>query len=58
MAEKREYSKKELGMLFGTLAGMISGVGLYILTGQILFLLLVGLGAGVGLSIGAGLDKN
>ena len=52
---KRKYA--ELGMLFGTVVGGGLGVVLFASTGQVLYLVLAGVGTAIGLVLGAGVDK-
>ncbi len=52
---KRKYA--ELGMLFGTVVGGGLGVVLFASTGQVLYIILTGVGTAIGLVLGAGMDK-
>lgn len=55
--EKRTYTYAQLGMLFGIFAGTGLGVVMFAATGEVLFIILSGAGAAVGLVIGAGFDS-
>jgi len=54
----REHGFAQLGMLAGIVLGSGLGVLLFALTGEMLFLLLVGLGAPLGLGIGGAMDRS
>lgn len=55
MRNKNKYT--ELGMLAGIVIGAGIGIILYASTGQILYIILAGAGCGIGLSLGAGVDR-
>ncbi len=59
-SEKQIVNKKIkalLGLVVGTLVSAVIAVFLYGLTGQVWYLAILGLGAGIGFSIGGGLDN-
>jgi hypothetical protein len=51
-----KWKKAILNVLMGTLLSAILAIFLYRLSGQGLYLAIIGLGAGLGFSIGGGLD--
>jgi hypothetical protein len=55
MENKKYYT--ELGMLAGIVIGAGIGIVLFASTGNILYIVLAGVGCGIGLSLGAGVDQ-
>lgn len=55
---KREYTKTELGMMYGLLIGAVIGVALMIVTGQAWWLAIAGAGLALGLGLGATWDRQ
>ena len=55
---KREYTKTELGMMYGLLIGAVIGVALMIVTGQAWWLAIAGAGLALGLDLGATWDRQ
>lgn len=55
---KRQYSKTELGMMYGLLAGAAVFAIMFALTGNALWTVAVGAGIALGLGIGATMDKR
>jgi hypothetical protein len=59
--EKQIVNKKIkaiFGLVAGTLVSAVIAVSLYLLTGQVWYLAILGLGAGIGLSLGGGFDSH
>ncbi len=52
-----KWKKALFGAAIGTIVSAALALSLYILSGQALYLAIIGLGAGIGFSIGGGLDK-
>ena len=55
---KREYTKTELGMMYGLLIGAVIGVALMIVTGQAWWLAIAGAGLALGFGLGATWDRQ
>lgn len=55
---KREYTKTELGMMYGLLIGAVIGVALMIVTGQAWWLAIAGAGLSLGFGLGATWDRQ
>ncbi len=58
LMNKRQYSKTELGMMYGLLAGAAIFAIMFALTGNVLWTAAVGAGLALGLGIGATMDKS
>ena len=56
--KENKWKKALFGAALGTLISAVLAVSLYILSGQALYLAIIGLGAGIGFSIGGGLDNS
>jgi branched-subunit amino acid transport protein len=54
----KKKKKALLGLAAGTLMSALVAIPLYILTGQALTLTILGLGAGIGFSVGGGFDLS
>jgi hypothetical protein len=52
-----KWKKALFGAALGTLISAALAIFLYLLSGQALYLAIIGLGAGIGFSIGGGLDN-
>lgn len=55
---ENKWKKAIFGAALGTVISAILALLLYFLSGQGLYLAIIGLGAGIGFSIGGGLDAN
>ncbi|MCB2214277.1 hypothetical protein KQH50_02660 [bacterium] len=53
---ENKWKKALFGAAMGTLFSAVLAIFLYLLSGQALYLAIIGLGAGIGFSIGGGLD--
>lgn len=58
MNKHGNYSYAALGMLLGTVVGGGVGVILFAITGQALFIAVAAAGTGIGLVLGAGIDRH
>jgi hypothetical protein len=56
--DERHYTKTEMGMMYGLLAGAAIALLLSALTGQAWWLAMTGAGVALGLGIGASLDQR
>lgn len=56
--EKRKYTYTQLGMLFGIFIGSGLGILLFTSTGNAVYLAVAGVGAAIGLVLGAGFDRQ
>ena len=54
--QENKWKKALLGAAIGTFLSAVLAVFLYLLSGQGLYLAIIGLGAGIGFSIGGGLE--
>lgn len=54
--QDNKWKKALLGAVIGTIISAALAVFLYLLSGQGLYLAIIGLGAGIGFSIGGGLE--
>jgi high-affinity Fe2+/Pb2+ permease len=54
--QENKWKKALFGAVVGTILSAVLAVFLYLLSGQGLYLAIIGLGAGIGFSIGGGLD--
>jgi uncharacterized membrane protein YgaE (UPF0421/DUF939 family) len=55
---KREYTKTELGMMYGMLVGAVIALTLFSLTGQAWWLAMSGVGLAFGLGLGATWERR
>lgn len=55
---KREYTRTELGMMYGLLVGAVIALTLFALTGEAWWLSMTGAGLAFGLGLGATWDKR
>lgn len=55
---KRNYSKTELGMMYGVVSGGAVAAILFALTGNALWFTAVGVGLAIGLGVGASMDRK
>jgi hypothetical protein len=55
--QDNKWKKALCGAAVGTILSAVLAVFLYLLSGQALYLAIIGLGAGIGFSIGGGLEK-
>jgi hypothetical protein len=53
---ENKWKKALFGAALGTLISAALAIFLYLLSGQALYLAIIGLGAGIGFSVGGGLD--
>jgi hypothetical protein len=54
----KKRKKAILGLVIGGFASAIAAIVLFVLTGQPLILAIIGLGAGIGFSVGGGFDHS
>jgi len=55
---KREYTKAELGSIYGLLIGAVIGVAMFSLTGEAWWLTVTGAGIALGYGLGATWDRR
>ena len=55
---KREYTRTELGMMYGMLVGAVIALTMFTLTGEAWWLAMTGAGLALGLGLGATWDKR
>jgi hypothetical protein len=56
--KENKWKKALFGAAIGTIGSAVLACSLYVLSGQALYLAIIGLGAGIGFSIGGGLDNS
>ncbi len=55
--KENKWKKALFGAAIGTIISAVLAISLYVLSGQALYLAIIGLGAGIGFSVGGGLDN-
>jgi hypothetical protein len=56
--KENKWKKALFGAALGTFFSAVFAITLYVLSGQALYLAIIGLGAGIGFSVGGGLDNS
>jgi hypothetical protein len=56
--KERKYRYSEIGMLMGLLIGIATGAAMYIITGEVFYFGLLGVGLALGTGMGAAYEKR